>query len=111
LVRGPDRTRLDITPDRVSVRADIQALAEDDIDDVPVAIRHGRGKSVVTEPARVSVKVKGAVGIIASLNREDLQLYVDYRDFSGGALRVLAAVDSLIEIRRIDPPEVTLVEY
>lgn len=111
LLRGPDRTRLDITPDRVSVRADIQALAEDDIDDVPVAIRHGRGKSVVTEPARVSVKVKGAVGIIASLNREDLQLYVDYRDFSGGALRVLAAVDSLIEIRRIDPPEVTLVEY
>ena len=111
LLRGPERTRLDIAPDRVSVRADIQALAEDDIDDVPVAIRHGRGKSVATEPARVSVKVKGAVGIIASLKREDLRLYVDYRDFSGGALRVLAAVDSLIEIRRIDPPEVNLVEY
>ena len=60
----------------------------------------------------MDVKVKGAVSVIANLVPErDLVLYVDYRDFSGSSLRILAAVDTLIEISQINPPEVDLVEY
>ena len=108
----PEAVRIDVTPAQVTLRAEVQALAEDDLQGVPVTIRHARGKTVTTEPASVSVKVKGAVSVIANIDLDrDLELYVDYRDFSGSSLRILAAVDTLIEITQIDPPEVTLVEY
>ena len=111
-LRRPPDLKLELMPAEVTLRVDVQALAEDDIHDVPVAVRHARDKGVTTEPATVDVKVKGAVSVIANLKPEkDLILYVDYRDFSGSSLRILAAVDTLFEISQINPPEVTLVEY
>ena len=67
--------------------------------------------NIIPEPAQVKVKVKGGVDIIANLDPEkDLELYVDYRDYDGQSLLVLAAEDSLFEIREIVPSKVNLVE-
>jgi YbbR domain-containing protein len=110
-LRAPDGMRLDLTPTHVTLEVDVQILAENDIADVPVQVRHARGRSVIPEPAQVKVTVKGGVDIIANLDPEkDLDLYVDYRDFDGQSLLVLAAHDSLFEIREIVPPQVDLVE-
>ena len=107
----PRGMRLDVDPPHVTLKVDVQILAENDIIDVPVQVRHTRGVNIIPEPAQVKVKVKGGVDIIANLDPEkDLDLYVDYRDYDGQSLLVLAAEDSLFEIREIDPSKVNLVE-
>ena len=104
-------TRLELRPKHVTVSADIQYLAEDDKLNVPVEVRHAPDPAVVAEPARVKVKVKGGYDVIAYLDpQQDLRLYVDYRDYHGAALPVLAESDSLFEVRSIVPAHVDVVE-
>ena len=105
-------TRLEFRPREVEVSADIQLLVEDEKFNVPIEVRHApAGAAVVPEPARVQVKVKGGYDVIAYLNPpQDLQLYVDYRDYQGAALPVRAEPDSLFEVRGIIPSHVDLVE-
>ena len=107
----PQDMRLEVDPPHVILKVDVQILVENDIVDVPVQIRHTRGINIIPEPAQVKVKVKGGVDIIANLDPEkDLDLYVDYRDYDGQSLLVLAAEDRLFEIREIVPSKVNLVE-
>ena len=109
-LRKPRGMRLELNPDYVTLKVDIQILAEDDIFNVPIKIRHARGRSVIPEPSLVQVKVRGGVDIVANLDQEkDLDLYVDYREYDGGSLSVRAVQDSLFEIIGIIPSEVNLV--
>ena len=108
---NPPGMRLQVDPPHVTLKVDVQILVENDIVDVPVQIRHTRGVDIIPEPAQVKVKVKGGVDIIANLDaQKDLDLYVDYRDYDGQSLLVLAAEDSLFEIREIVPAKVNLVK-
>ena len=107
----PQDMRLEVDPPHVILKVDVQILVENDIVGVPVQIRHTRGINIIPEPAQVKVKVKGGVDIIANLDPEkDLDLYIDYRDYDGQSLLVLAVEDSLFEIREILPSKVNLIE-
>ena len=112
LLHKPPGMRLKLSPEYVMVEVDIQILVEDDFAHIPVRVRHKGGHSVLPVPARVQVTVKGGFGIITNLDPEkDLALYVDYRDYDGKSLPVVAEEDSLFEIIKIIPPEVNLVEH
>jgi YbbR domain-containing protein len=105
-LRRPPETRLILNPERVRVRADIQILAEDDIPAVPVALRNAGVLALKINPASVRVKVRGGVEIIAGLDAEALDLYVDYREYQGDSLLVRVAEMGPFEIMGIEPHKV-----
>lgn len=110
-LRKPAGMRLELNPAQVRLRVDVQILAEDDIVQVPVEVRHARGRNVDPEPSRVHVRVRGGVDIIANLDSErDLVLFVDYRDFSGGSMPILSEKNELFNIIEIIPSRVSLIE-
>ena len=106
----PPGLPVELEPDHITLKADIQILAEDDIAAVSVKVRHAPGGGVACVPASVRVKVRGAVQVLADLDPEqDLELFVDYRDYSGESLPVRAAPKGLFEVMEIMPAEVDLV--
>jgi YbbR domain-containing protein len=106
----PPGLPVDLEPDHITLKADIQILAEDDIAGVPVVVRYARGRKVACVPPTVRVKVRGALQVLANLDPErDLELFVDYRDYSGDSLPVRAAPKGLFEVREIIPAEVNLI--
>ena len=110
-LRKPPGLPVDLSPAHITLKADIQILAEDDISGVPVEVRYARGSRLACVPATVQVKVRGAVQVLANIDpRQDLGLFVDYRDYSGGSLPVRPAPKAAFEVREIVPPEVNLIE-
>ncbi len=112
-LRPPSGSRLELSHSYVTVRIDIQELAEYDIPSVPVQIRNARGIDLVAEPSRVQVRVKGGADVIGGLDSErDLKLYVDHaawlRDTQQGGI-VHWEPDSLFEIRQVVPAAVNIV--
>jgi hypothetical protein len=110
-IEQPSGTRITIEPNHVTFRADVQILAEDVIEGVPVRIRNLDTTAVIAVPSRVKVKVRGGIDIIAALDPEkDLDLSVDYGSYAGSELEIEAASNAVFEIREIFPPAVQLVE-
>ena len=69
---------------------------------MPVKVRYARSAGVACVPP--------AVQVLADLDPEqDLELFVDYRDYSGESVPVKAAPKGLFEVREIIPAEVDLV--
>ncbi|MEW6749810.1 MAG: YbbR-like domain-containing protein [Candidatus Latescibacterota bacterium] len=111
-VRLPADLPIEVRPAHVRVRADIQILAEDDISQVPVRVRHAASRSVEAQPARVQVRVRGGVDVVANLDAtSDLDLYVDYRAYSGDPLSVLADPNPRFQIVEIAPARVDLLVH
>ena len=111
MLRKPEGIRIDLNPVAVTVTADIQILAEDEIGGIPVEVRYAGERTMVTNPPRVQVKVRGGVDVVANLEtKAGLKLYVDYREYSGESLLVRAEEDSFFEVRSISPAKVDLVE-
>ena len=111
LLRPPEGSRLALEPERVTFFADVQILAEDVIEGVPVRIRNRDTTAVIAVPSRARVKVRGGIDIIANLNPdEDLDLSVDYGSYSGSELPIVGASNEYFEIREIFPRAVQLVK-
>ena len=110
-IERPSGTRITIQPNQVTFTADVQILAEDVIESVPVRIRNLDTTAVIAVPQTVRVKVRGGIDIIAALDPErDLDLSVDYGSYEGGELSIEAASNAVFEIREISPPAVQLLE-
>jgi hypothetical protein len=110
-LRPPAGMRCALNPPQVQVRADVQPLAQDDLDQVPVKVRHSMGRTVELEPSQVRVRVKGGFDILANLDPErDLEFFVDFRDFTGEPLSVLYEDSPRFEVIEIVPSKVALVE-
>lgn len=111
MLRKPAGRRIHIDPTVVTISADIQILAEDEISGIPVQVRYTGEREMATNPPRVQVKVRGGVDVVANIiAKTDLKLYVDYREFSGEPLFVRAEEDSFFEVRSISPAKVDLIE-
>ena len=95
----------------MSIRADIQILAEDDLSGVPIAVRNAGNAQIRPDPAIVRVKVRGGVDVIAKLNpADDLELYVDYLEYQGGSLPVRSSKTPLFDVLNIVPARVNLID-
>ena len=110
-LRPPAKMRCILNPAQVRVMADVQILAQDELLQVPVKVRHSTGRRVEAEPSRVRVKVKGGIDIIANLEAEkDLELFVDYREYRGVPLAIRYEAPAWFEIVELAPSMVELVE-
>jgi YbbR domain-containing protein len=108
---SPEGVRGRLVPARVRLRANIQLLAQDDLLQVPVAIRHGAAARYRVEPARVRVKVKGGIEVIARIDPEqNVGLYVDALDYQGEPLAIRYDKERLFEILEVAPTHVYLIE-
>ena len=106
----PDGRLVQLRPNRVRVRINVQELAEYEILNVPVAVVNGP-EGAVSEPSRVSVRVRGGADLIGKLDAEnDIGLTVRFelaRTDEGGLID--APKGQLFEIRQVVPARATVV--
>ena len=70
-------------PEQVQVSADIQAIIEQWIEDIPIRLTHApRGAKV--DPPTVDVKIRGGMDQVRSLPTDDIRAYIDYRSIARG---------------------------
>jgi YbbR domain-containing protein len=106
----PAGVKCRVEPARVRVRADIQILAQDDLQQVPVEVRNSDNAQVRAEPPRVRVRVKGGIDIIAKIDPEkDVGLYVDAGSYGGGPLPIRHDEERLFEVTEISPARIQLI--
>ncbi len=109
----PEGTRLEMSSDHVTVRVDVQELAEYDIANVPVRIPGAGVSSLAARPSRVTVRVRGGADVIGRLDPEsEIDLFADIQGGSGVAgaeVRIAPGPARNFEIREITPEFVTLV--
>ena len=110
-LRLPPFVQGQLIPDEVTVKFEIQQLADADFHNVPVKVVQGEERQVRSTPFRVQVKVRGGEDIIAGIDPlKDLVLYVDYRNSEETNMPITAVKDSLFEILEIVPARVDIVE-
>ena len=109
----PEASRIEMSSGHVTVRVDVQELAEYDIANVPVRVPGKERRSLAVRPSRVTVRVRGGADVIGRLDPEsDIDLFADVQGRSPVAGEVVGIVPGLtehFEVREITPEFVTLV--
>lgn len=101
----------ELDPSEVRLKARIQLLAQDELRRVPVRVRNAPVHRYRAEPAYVRVRVKGGIGVIASLDPVvDVVLYVDAFHYQDGMVAIQYEEPSFFDIVNIFPAAVRLVE-
>ena len=112
-IPAPGGSRIRMSSDHVTVRVDVQELAEYDIANVPVRVPRSGRRSLVARPSRVTVRVRGGADVIGRLDPEsDIDLFADIRGASpvaGEVVGVIPGETVHFEIREVVPEFVTLV--
>ncbi len=103
--------RLTMGQRTVRVRADIQILAENDIANVPVEIVNAEGRILRADPERVTVKVRGGVDVVSSIDpQSDISVYIDFNQFQNGNFALQKGdAKAHFEILEIIPAQVNVV--
>ena len=97
------RPLIRLSTGEVRVTADVQELAEYEIQEVPVAVVGGP-PGAGARPGRVTVRVRGGADLIGALDPEtDFGLFVEYRGPEAGGLEIGAPAGRLYEVRQITP--------
>jgi YbbR domain-containing protein len=79
---NPFPGRVALTVKTVSYSADIQQLGEKSFIDIPVLVYNApRGIEASVLPSTLSLKIKGGVELIESIDKGDIIAYVDYRHY------------------------------
>jgi len=102
-------------PATVRIVQDVQEIGERTFTEIPLTIRGTpRPDRFVTQPRRMSVTVKGGVGVLAEMVASDILLIVDLSESLPDRLTPLEPVIELpegITLLRLDPPAVRVTEY
>ncbi len=111
-LRVPAGMNIELSHAQVMVDIEVQELAEYELGGVPVEVRRAGGRSIVPQPSKVRVRLRGGAGVLGSLNPDrDVTLYVEYQEWvdgGRGTAPVRAVPNSLFEVREIAPPRVSL---
>lgn len=109
----PPGKRLTLSDARATIALNIQELAGDHINNVPVTVRNEGRRRFSAEPSRVAVHVRGGADVIFNLDAEtDIGLFVDYKAWRDGESdgTVLVTPNDAFEVLQITPARVSLVE-
>lgn len=102
-----------MNPESVTIQVKVERLGERSIIGVPLkTINTPRRREIILEPGSVDIKVSGAISVLTSLLPEDLNVWVNYREFNpnrGGYVPVHVDSDAPIEFEHITPDTVKLI--
>ncbi len=88
----------------VTVRFDVQPIAERTITDIPIEVLQvPERRNVVLIPPKISVIVRSGVNNVANITRNDFQAYIDYRS-------ILLDTSGLMTVTIIGPDHVQIVQ-
>ncbi len=103
---------LTVTPDEVTVSADVQVLLERRFREVPVIVAHvPRGVTARAVPDIVAVDVVGGEKLVNELSEDDIRVTIDYRKrFEIGLddLPIDVKVPDQIRLLHVSPPTASL---
>lgn len=109
----PGGSRIELSSNQVTVRIDVQELAEYDIANVPVRVPRSVRRPLAARPSRVTVRVRGGADVIGRLDPEsDIEIFADIQGSSPVAGKVVGVIPGEtvnFEVREIVPEFVTLV--
>lgn len=109
----PAGSRIEMSSRQVTVRVDVQELAEYDIAGVPVRVPRSARRPLAARPSRVTVRVRGGADVIGRLDPEsDIDVFAGIEGDSpvaGEVVGVTPGETVNFEIREIVPEFVTLV--
>ena len=109
----PEGSRIETSSDQVTVRVDVQELAEYDIANVPVRVPRSGRRALAARPSRVTVFVRGGADVIGRLDPEsDIDIYADIQGDSpvhGEVVAIAPGENANFEVKDIIPEFVTLV--
>ncbi|NUN70020.1 MAG: hypothetical protein HUU02_09955 [Bacteroidetes bacterium] len=106
--------RFEVTrPDTlITVRFDVQPIAERTITDIPIEVLQvPEQRRVVLIPPKVNIIVRSGVNNVANLSGGDFQAYIDYRSIlldTSGRMSVTVIGPDHVQIVQLDPP---LIQY
>lgn len=103
---------LTVTPDEVTVSANIQVLLERRFREVPVTVAHvPRGTTARAVPDIVAVDIVGGEKLVNEVREDDIKVTIDYRKrFEIGLddLPIIVTVPDQIRLLRVSPPTASL---
>lgn len=97
----------------VTVRFDVQPIAERTITDIPIEVLQvPERRNVVLIPPKISVIVRSGVNNVANITRNDFQVYIDYRSIlldTSGFMTVSIIGPDHVQVVQQDPPRIQYV--
>ncbi|HDS74609.1 MAG TPA: YbbR-like domain-containing protein [Firmicutes bacterium] len=103
---------LTVTPEEVTINAEVQVLLERRFREVPVVVTHiPRGVTARAEPDIVAVDIVGGERLINDLSEDDIKVTIDYRKrFEIGLddLPLTVTLPEQTRLLRVSPPTVSI---
>lgn len=97
----------------VTVRFDVQPIAERTITEIPIEVLQVPDhRNVVLIPPKLSIIVRSGVNNVANISRGDFQAYIDYRSIlldTSGFMAVTIVGPDHVQIVQQDPPRIQYV--
>lgn len=97
----------------VTVRFDVQPIAERTITEIPIEVLQvPEHRNVVLIPPKLSIIVRSGVNNVANISRGDFQAYIDYRSVlldTSGLMAVTIVGPDHVQIVQQDPPRIQYV--
>ncbi|MBT3231177.1 MAG: YbbR-like domain-containing protein [Calditrichaeota bacterium] len=102
-----------IEPSKVKALLRIERIGEKEIIGVAIEVRNKpRDRIVLVEPASVDVNISGAISIISKLEKDDLDAWIDYRDYNprrSNQVPIRLFIEPEVEVGSLLPENVRLI--
>ncbi len=100
LLETPSSFGVTVSPDAVEALVKVERITERTLTGVPVTVKNRpRDRTILLEPGTVDARVRGATSILARLDPEAVNAFVDYR-------RVDVRRSNLLPVKTVPPPGV-----
>ncbi len=104
---------ISVEPTKVKALIKIERIGEKEIIGVPIEVRNKPGDRVVlVEPASVDVNISGAISVISKLEKDDLNAWIDYRDYNprrSNQVPIRLYIEKEVEVGSLLPENVRLI--
>ena len=102
-----------VEPTEVKALVRIERIGEKKVIGIPIEVRNNPADRIVlVEPASVDVSISGAISIISSLEKDDLDAWIDYRDYNprrSNQVPIRLFIEPEVEVGSLMPENVRLI--